>query len=123
MKKSSLKPYHVNIETATFRNKNYRKVLNTSENMQLVVMNIPPLENIDMEVHNNTDQFIRVEEGQGIAILNGKKKPLKPGSALIIPKGTYHEIVNTTDEPLLLYTIYSPPEHNPSTIQKYKPRK
>lgn len=111
-----------NIEKKTLENNNFRKVLHTTKKCQLVVMSLKPKEDIGMETHKNTDQFIRIEKGNGIAILNGKKIKLVDGSVVIIPAGTEHNIINTsTQNTLKLYTIYVPPEHKPHTIQKNKP--
>jgi len=111
-----------NIEDITLKNANFRKVLFTAKHMQLVVMSLKVGTDIGAEVHKHTDQFIRVESGVGIAILGDKKYKLKDGFAIVIPAGTYHNIVNVSKtEPLKLYTIYTPPEHKPNTIQKNKP--
>jgi len=110
-----------NIEEATEKNENFRQVLFTAPHSQLVVMSLKPNENIEMEVHPNVDQFIRIESGQGKAILNGEESALRGGSAVVIPAGTEHDIVNTSaTETLKLYTIYSPPNHPDGTIHKTK---
>jgi mannose-6-phosphate isomerase-like protein (cupin superfamily) len=104
--------YKNNLDTTTIKNNEYRKVLCTSNNMQLVVMSIPEKENIPFEVHSNHDQFIRVEKGECNAIIGNKQKntyTLCEGDCIIIPSNTYHEITNTGNEPLKLYTIYTPP--------------
>jgi mannose-6-phosphate isomerase-like protein (cupin superfamily) len=111
-----------NIETITLKNNNYRKVINTTKRSQLVVMSLKPLEEIGMETHKTKDQFIRIEQGVGMAVLNGKKYKLKDGTAVVIPAGTKHNIINISKtNKLKLYTIYTPPEHDPDTIQKNKP--
>ena len=110
-----------NIEKLTINNSNFRKVLFTAPNSQLVVMNLKPGENIGMEVHSDVDQFIRVESGEGKAILNGEETVIRDDFAVVIPAGTQHDIVNTSNEQeLKLYTIYSPPEHPPETIHVTK---
>ena len=110
-----------NIEEASEKNENFRQVLFTAPYSQLVVMSLQPNENIGMEVHPQVDQFIRIEEGQGKAILNGEESALAGGSAVVIPAGTEHDIVNTSaTEALKLYTIYSPPQHPDGTIHKTK---
>ena len=110
-----------NIEELTINNSNFRKVLFTAPNSQLVVMNLKPGENIGMEVHSDIDQFIRVESGEGKAILNGEETVIKDDFAVVIPAGTQHDIVNTSsEEELKLYTIYSPPEHLPETVHVTK---
>lgn len=105
--------YKVNIELATLNNNKFRKILYTDINQQLVLMSLLPLQNIPNEKHVQSTQFIRVESGTGMIIYgNNKRKLLKDGSSIIIPKNTYHEIINTSkNENLKLYTIYSPPVH------------
>jgi len=111
----------VDIEKSSIDNKNFRKVLFTADHEQLVVMSLLPNEDIGMEVHPHTDQFIRVERGSGEAILNGKHHKLADGSALVIPAGTQHNIVNSSaNAELKLYTIYSPPHHKDGVVHKTK---
>ena len=113
--------YVTNIEKKSRENKYFREVLFTGPHSQLVVMSIAPGEDIGMETHDKVDQFIRIEAGTGKAVLNGKEYPLEDGSAVVIPAGTEHDIVNgSKSEPLKLYTIYSPPNHPPYTIHKNK---
>ncbi len=113
-------PYVTNIEKDTLDNENFRKVLYTAKNSQLVVMSLKPKEDIGMEVHQ-LDQFIRVEKGRGKAILNGEEYELADGSAVVVPAGTEHNIVNTSEtEEMKLYTIYSPPNHKDGTIHVTK---
>ena len=109
------------IEKLTLENENFRKVLNTSANSQLVVMTLQPGEDIGTEVHEEHDQFIRIEEGQGKAVLDGEEYALEDDFAVVIPAGTEHNVVNTSEtEKLKLYTIYSPAEHPDGTIHKDK---
>lgn len=116
-----MKGYVVNIEDATKQNENFRKVLYTASKSQLVVMSLKPGEEIGMEVHE-LDQFIRVESGKGKAILDGVEHDLEDDWAVVIPMGTHHNIVNTSDtEPMKLYTIYSPPEHRFDVVHATKP--
>ena len=111
-----------NIETLTLKNNNFRKVLNTTKKSQLVLMSLKATENIGLETHKDVDQFIRIEKGNGVAILNDKMYKIKDGSAIVIPAGTKHDIINLSKKlPMKLYTIYTPPEHKPNTIQKNKP--
>lgn len=111
-----------NIEKLTLNNKNYRKVLATTKNMQLVLMRLKPGEEIGMESHPHTTQFIRVESGSCKAITPAKTFRLKADSYVIIPPKTKHNIVNTSkDQDLMLYTIYSPPEHPRNCVQRKKP--
>ncbi|MBD3366305.1 cupin domain-containing protein [candidate division WWE3 bacterium] len=116
-----MKNYIDNIENQTLDNTNFRKVLFTGEHSQLVVMSLEPSENIGMEVHPDVDQFIRIEEGKGKAILDGEEYALEDDFAVVITAGTEHDIVNVSDkEPLKLYTIYSPPNHPDGTVHKDK---
>ena len=116
-----MKPYVSNIEEDTINNENFRKVLHTGENSQLVVMTLGPGEEIGMETHPDTDQFIRIESGKGKAIIDGKEYDLKDDFAVVIPAGSEHNVVNTSDtEKMKLYTVYSPPEHPDGTIHKTK---
>lgn len=119
----NIKPfYSENLEKLTTDNNSYRKVIFTGANTQLVLMKIEPNDDIKMEVHKNHDQFIRIESGFGDAIINDSKYSLKADSAIIVPAGTYHQIINTsTTEPLKLYTLYSPPEHPDKLIQQTNP--
>lgn len=113
--------YLINIEKKSLENKYFREVLFTGPHSQLVVMSIAPGDDIGMETHGDVDQFIRVEEGVGKAILDGKEHNLEDGSAVVIPAGTQHNIVNSShSEPLKLYSIYSPPEHPHGTVHKNK---
>lgn len=114
--------YHGNIEEITLNNTDYRRVLYTGKYMQLVVMNIKPNEEIGSETHSGHDQFIRVEKGTGIAIFGDNEiKELKDGISIVIPSGIKHNIKNTGNEDMKLYTIYSPPEHTEGKVQKDKP--
>lgn len=113
--------YHDNIEEATIENKNFRKVLCTTPNLQLVIMSLKPGEDIGTEIHPYITQFIRVEKGDGIAIIEGQTFELYDGVALIIPLNSKHNIINTSKyNDLKLYTIYSPPNHPYNRIQKNK---
>jgi mannose-6-phosphate isomerase-like protein (cupin superfamily) len=113
--------YIGNIEKETVENENFRRVLNTTERSQLVVMSLLPGEEIGMEVHDTVDQFIRVEQGEAKAILNGEESQLEDDFAVVIPAGTEHNIINTSEaEVLKLYTIYTPPEHPDGTVHKNK---
>jgi mannose-6-phosphate isomerase-like protein (cupin superfamily) len=113
--------YVINIEEKSLDNDLFREVLFTAPHVQLVVMAIAPGEDIGLETHDDVDQFIRVEAGRGKALLNGKEHDLEDGTAVVIPAGTEHNIINTSqDEPLKLYTLYSPPEHPDGTVHKDK---
>ena len=116
-----MKGYLVNIEEKTLENNYFREVLYTSQHNQLVVMSLLPNEDIGEEVHEIVDQFIRLEEGEGKAILNGEEHIIRTGSAIVIPAGIEHNIINTSSEiKLKLYTVYSPAHHRDKTIHKTK---
>ena len=115
-----MNPYYGNIEKETLENDNFRKVLFTGPNSQLVVMSLEAGEDIGMEVHEEHDQFIRIEQGQGKAVLNGEESEIEDDFAVVIPAGAEHNIVNTGDTKMKLYTIYSPPEHADGTIHATK---
>ena len=110
----------LDIEKATTRNKSYRKVLFTTPEMQLVAMRILPGEEIGLERHIATTQFIRIEKGKGKAEVGYKRYVLRPGVALIIPGNAWHNIVNTGNKPLHLYTLYSPPQHPENQNERRK---
>ena len=112
--------YVVNIEQETLQNENFRKVLHTAENSQLVVMSLLPGEEIGMEVHH-LDQFIRFETGLAKIILDGEEHQAGADWATVIPAGTNHNIINmSATEKMKLYTIYSPPEHPAGTVHVTK---
>jgi mannose-6-phosphate isomerase-like protein (cupin superfamily) len=113
--------YITDIERDTLANEDYRRVLFTGPNMQLVLMTLQPGEDIGMETHHEHDQFIRIEAGVGIARLNGEESRLVDGSIVVIPAGVAHNIVNASnDQPLRLYTLYGPPEHADGTVHHTK---
>ena len=115
-----MKGYVINLEQATLANTNFRQVLYTGRFSQLVLMSLLPGEEIVEEVHT-LDQFIRVEKGNGLAVLNGVEHQLTDGSAVVVPAGLNHNIVNTSAaKTLKLYTIYSPAEHQDSVVFKTK---
>lgn len=113
--------YIKNIEKETLENENFRKVLFTGPHSQLVLMSLQPSEEIGMEVHQEVDQFIRIEEGEGLALLNGEETRLEDDFAIVIPAGTEHNIINTSPHrKMKLYSIYSPAEHPDGTIDETK---
>ncbi len=120
------KPFVINIEEATKRNNNFRTALWTGNHLQLTLMSINVLEDIGLEIHPNLDQFIRIEEGQGLVKMGDKKDMLNfqqqvyDDYALIIPAGKWHNIINTGNKPLKLYSIYAPVQHPYGTIHKTK---
>lgn len=112
--------YVINIEKATMQNDNFRKVLNTAQHSQLVVMSLLPGEEIGTEVHD-LDQFIRFESGRGKVILDGKEYEVEDDWAVVIPAGVEHNVINTSDrQKMKLYSIYSPPEHPEGTVHPTK---
>ncbi len=112
--------YIANIGKETIKNENFRKVLYTAPNSQLVVMSLKPGEEIGEEVHE-VDQFIRIEEGEGKAVLDGEESNVEDDFAIVIPAGIKHNIINTSqEEEMKLYTIYSPSQHPADTIHKTK---
>lgn len=121
MKRNDTKSgYLTDIEHDTLENQDYRRVLFTGRNLQLVLMNLRPGEEIGREIHEEHDQFIRVEAGVGTVVLNGIENAVKDGSAVIIRAGVEHNLVNTSTEALQLYTLYAPPEHPDSTVHHTK---
>lgn len=113
--------FHINIEQETLRNTMYRKVLYTAKSSQLVLMCVPPNEELGLETHNENDQFFRFEQGTGLCIINGYEHLVKDGIAIIVPKGAEHNIKNTSHtEDLKFYTIYSPPHHKDGTMHATK---
>lgn len=114
-----MKGYISDIERLTLENEDYRRVLYTAKHMQLVLMTLQPDEEIGEEVHD-LDQFIRVEAGRGKVILDGVETDVADGSAIVIPEGARHNVVNTGTEPLRLYTLYGPPEHKDGTVHVTK---
>ena len=111
--------YIANIEQLALENENFRKVLYTDKRVQLVVMSLHAGEDIGEEVHE-LDQFIRVEAGEGTSVLDGVSHELAPGSAVIIPQGVRHNIVNTGTTAMKLYTLYAPPNHKDGTVHETK---
>ena len=113
--------YVTDIERDTLANEDYRRVLFTGPYTQLVLMTLRPGEEIGEETHEGHDQFIRVEAGTGYVELDGERYDVGDGTAVVIPSGARHNLVNSSpDEPLRLYTLYSPPEHADGTVQHTK---
>ena len=120
MEDDSKKGYVGDIEKATLENENFRQVLYTDARMQLVVMSLLPNEEVGEEVHE-VDQFIRIEAGHGKTVLNGQESAIEDGSVVIVPLGTRHNIMNTSDtEKMKLYTVYAPANHKPGRIHATK---
>ncbi len=114
--------YHSNIEKETLENNYFRKVLFTGKYSQLVVMTLKPGEEIGNEIHENVDQFFRIEQGEAKVVLNNAEEEFIVGEdeVFIVPAATWHNVINIGDKDLKLYTIYSPPNHPDGTIHKTK---
>lgn len=108
------------IESATTQNADYRRVLYTGKNLQLVLMTLQAGEAIGEEVHETHDQFFRFEEGQGEIWIDGARKPVSDGTGAIVPAGARHNVINTGQSPLKLYTLYGPPEHRDGVVHPRK---
>ena len=110
------------IEKHTLENTYFRQVLFTAQHSQLVVMCLRPGEDIGDEVHSHVDQFFRIEQGEAKFVFNEKvERPVRAGDAVLVPAGTYHNVINTSETAMLkLYTIYSPPNHPNGTVHKTK---
>ncbi len=115
-----MKGYVDNIEHLTKENNNFRKVLYTAKHSQLVLMSLKPGEDIGAEVHEELDQFFRVDAGKGKVVLDGVDHEIEDGFAVVVPAGMNHNVVNTGDEPLKFYTVYSPPEHRDGVLHATK---
>ena len=114
-----MKGFVDNIEKLTKENNNFRKVLYTGRYSQLVLMSLAPGEEIGEEVHG-LDQFLRIEEGKGKAIVGALEYDIQDGTAIVVPAGTLHNVINTGDVPLKLYTVYSPPNHRDGVLHPTK---
>lgn len=115
------KGFSSDIETDTKQNTNFRAVLYTGVHSQLVLMSLKPKEEIGEEIHEDIDQFFKIEDGEGLVVINGFKHPVRPGSGVVVPAGTQHNVINTSSsKELKLYTLYSPPEHRDKTIRQTK---
>ncbi|MGI6732928.1 MAG: cupin domain-containing protein [Anaerovoracaceae bacterium] len=126
MRDYGAEPFVVDIEEATLQNRNFRTALWTGNHLQLTLMSIGTGDDIGLEMHPDVDQFIRVEEGEGVALMGNSRDNLSyrqnvsDDDAIIIPAGTWHNIINTGGEPLKLYSIYAPPEHPHGTVHMTK---
>jgi mannose-6-phosphate isomerase-like protein (cupin superfamily) len=112
-----MKGFISNIEDLAIQNSKFRQVLYTAQHCQLVLMALKPKEDIGAEVHK-LDQFFRVEEGSGEAVLDGVTTKVNAGFAVLVPAGTKHNIINTGSVPMKLYTLYSPPNHRDGVVHK-----
>lgn len=116
-----MKGFITNIEKGALDNDNFRKVLYTSKHSQLVLMSLRPNEEIGMEVHPDNDQFFRFEKGQGRCVIDGNEYEVRDGTAVVVPAGAKHNVINTSkDEELRLYTIYSPAHHKDGVVRATK---
>lgn len=119
-------PYVVDIEKVTLQNTNYRTALWTGNHLQVTLMSIPVGSDIGLEIHHDVDQFLRLQEGQGLVTMGKSRNNLnyqrnvKSGYAIMVPAETWHNLVNTGNRPIKLYSIYAPPQHPRGTIHKTK---
>lgn len=112
-----MKGFVQDIESLAVKNDKFRQVLYTGKKSQLVLMSLKPQEDIGAEIHQ-VDQFFRVEEGSGEAVLNGARTPIQAGFAVLVPAGVNHNIINTGSVPLKLYTLYAPPNHRDGVVHE-----
>ncbi|MEO7634017.1 MAG: cupin domain-containing protein [Sphingomicrobium sp.] len=115
-----MKGYCDNIEELTVANTDFRRVLYTGKHLQLVLMTLQPGEEIGSEVHEDRDQFFRIDEGAGTVDIDGVPNTVADGFAVIVPAGARHNVRNTGSAPLKLYTLYGPPEHRDAIVQATK---
>ena len=115
-----MKGFVEDIEELTEDNKDYRRVLYTGKHLQLVLMALQPGEEIGEEVHADHDQFFRVEKGKGEVWIDGVRSKIKGDDAIIVPAGAKHNVINTGDKALRLYTLYGPPEHRDGIVRATK---
>jgi mannose-6-phosphate isomerase-like protein (cupin superfamily) len=109
-----------NIEDLTDRNGDFRRVIHTGSHIQLVLMTLRPGEDLGDEVHEDTDQFFRFEEGRGEVVVDGDASPIESGMAIVVPAGARHNLRNTGHGPLRFYTLYAPPQHADGTVHHTK---
>jgi mannose-6-phosphate isomerase-like protein (cupin superfamily) len=115
-----MKGFKGNIEQLTLDNDNFRKVLYTAPNLQLVLMSLKEGEEIGEETHFNNDQFFRFEKGEGKCIIDNNEYHVADGDAILVPAGAKHNVINTGTEAFKMYTIYGPPNHHDGTLRKTK---
>jgi mannose-6-phosphate isomerase-like protein (cupin superfamily) len=115
-----MKGFVENIEQLTLDNTDFRRVLYTGKHLQLVLMTLQPGDDIGEEVHAGHDQFFRIESGKGEVLIDGSRHPIEDDDAVIVPAGARHNVINTGDAPLKLYTLYAPPEHKDGVIHPTK---
>lgn len=112
--------FTVNIEEQTEANTDFRRVLYSGSRLQLVVMSVAPGEELGGEIHDDTDQFFRIESGKGRIVIDGVPHKVKAGDGVIVPAGAHHNVICTGHDALKLYTIYGPPHHRDQLVQKTK---
>jgi mannose-6-phosphate isomerase-like protein (cupin superfamily) len=115
-----MKGFVEDIEDLTESNKDFRRVLYTGKHLQLVLMALQPGEDIGEEVHEDHDQFFRVEKGKGEVWIDGVRTKIKSDDAIIVPAGARHNVINTGEKSLKLYTLYGPPDHKDGVVHKTK---
>jgi mannose-6-phosphate isomerase-like protein (cupin superfamily) len=115
-----MKGYVDDIEKVTRSNTDFRRVLYTGSNLQLVLMTLKAGEEIGEETHDDRDQFFRIEEGKGEIVIDGKRHAVEDDFAVIVPAGARHNVINSGSSPLKLYTLYGPPEHRDGTVHRTK---
>ena len=116
-----MKGFKTNIENDTIKNQNFRKVIYTGKNIQLVLMSLKPGEDIGEEIHEEVDQFFRFESGYGKCVIDGHDYRVKEGDVIVVPAGAKHNIINNdNEEELKIYTIYAPPHHQDGIVRRTK---
>lgn len=115
-----MKGFVGDIEDLAASNSDFRRVLYTGKNLQLVLMSLKPGEDIGEEVHRDRDQFFRIEEGEGEVLIDGHRTKVNGDDAVVVPAGARHNLINTGTKPMRLYTIYGPPEHADRTVHTTK---
>ena len=115
-----MKGFVTPIEKTTEDNSDFRRVMYTGKHLQLVLMALAPGEAIGEEIHTDTDQFFRVEEGKGVVMIDGTPTDIKEGDAIVVPAGARHNVTNTSQNALKLYTLYSPPHHRDGFVASTK---
>lgn len=113
-----MKGFIGDIEDRTEANADFRRVLYTGPHMQLVLMALKPGEEIGVEVHEDTDQFFRIEEGKGEVVIDGHATPIEGDTGIVIPAGAKHNVRNTGNKPMKMYTLYAPPHHKDGTVHR-----
>jgi len=115
-----MKGYLASIEQLTEENTKFRQVLYTGQHLQLVLMTLIPGQDIGRETHATHDQFFRIEQGSGQIVIDGVTRPVKAGDGIIVPGGAVHNLINSGNQPMRLYTLYGPPNHIDALVQATK---